>query len=331
MRERRPVERHGMRALLRLLALFTTLLCVRAASAAPAFTFAGPGATFRPDTPVRLSIESYNVVAVEVGVVPISLDELVAVERRAASEKLTADLTKDRRPIKTVRTTIPPNPKQKPHAVEIGTLKPGFYGLRVRANGQPRGVQLAVVTPLGIVATDAGEAFTAYAVDLRTLHARSDVTFERFPAGGGAAETRRPDASGLVSFTRAPGTGWGEVLVARSDDGALAVTRSVTRYGSATERGYVQTDRPIYRPGDRVQFRAIVRDGVPGAFTVPSGEQQLELRDPSGKTVFTAQRNLDAYGTLSGEIPLGDDPELGSYALIASSGESAHVVGEFEV
>ncbi len=331
MREHRLVERSGMRALLRLLALFATLLCVRAASAAPAFTFAGPGATFRPDTPVRLSIQSYNEVDVEVGVVPISLDELIAVERGAASEKLAADLTKDRRPLKTVRTTIPTNQKQEPHAVDIGRLKPGFYGLRVRANDRALGVQLAVVTSLGVAATDVGDAFTAYAVDLRTLHARSDVTFERFPAGGGAAETRRPDASGLVSFTRAAGTGSDDVLVARGDDGALAVTRGVNGYGSAAERGYVQTDRPIYRPGDRVQFRAIVRDGVPGAFTVPSGEQQVRLRDPSGKTVFTAQRNLDAYGTLSGEIPLGDDPQLGSYTLIASGGESTSVVGGFEV
>jgi len=331
VRERRLVERPGMRALLRLLAFFTTLLCVRAASAAPEFSFVGAGATFRPDTPVRVSIQSYYEVNVEIGVVPVSLDELIAVERGAASEKLAADLEHDRRPIKTVRTTIPDNPKQEPHTVEIGTLKPGFYGLRVRANGQPRGVQLAVVTSLGVATTDVGDAFTAYAVDLRTLHARSDVTFERYPARSGAAETRRPDASGLVSFPRAAGNGSGDVLVARGDDGALAVTRGVTGYQSASERGYVQTDRPIYRPGDRVRFRAIVRDGGPGAFSVPNGEQQVRLRDPSGKTIFTAQRNLDAYGTLSGDIPLGDDPQLGSYMLSAGSGESSSAVGQFEV
>jgi alpha-2-macroglobulin len=334
VRKHRLVERKGMRALLRLLAVFVVLLSVRAASAAPVFSFEGERGTFRPETPVRISIQSYTALEVEVEAVPISLDELISVERNAADPKLTADITTDRRPIKTVRASLPYDPKHPLLSVEVGKLKSGFYALRVRANGEAHAVRLAAVTSLGVVSTDVGDAFTAYALDFRTLHARRDVTFERYRAGSTAVETIRPDATGLVSFRRTPETGVGDLLVVRGDDGAAVVARGVDRYRFGNEnvqRGFVHTDRPIYRPGDRVQFRAILREGAPGAYTVPSAPQPVKLRDPNGKTIFTLDRKLDEFGTISGEIPLGDDPALGSYRLTAGTDEYPWVMGTFEV
>ncbi|HEV3089029.1 MAG TPA: MG2 domain-containing protein [Candidatus Elarobacter sp.] len=325
-----------MRALIRFLAVVIVALCLRAAvpatAAAPLFAFAGLPATFRPDSPVRLSVLNYAEVELEVGVVPISLDEMIAIGRDAATPQVAADLKSDRRPLKTVRVRIPVEAPYKPHNVEIGTLKSGFYGLRVRANGEARGVWPVIVSALGVATTDAGNAFEAYAVDLRTLRARGDVTFERYPFRTGAVERRRPDPSGIAAFPRAAESNGRDVLVVRGDDGSVAVTPSVygAAYGQA-QRGYVHTDRPIYRPGDHVMYRAILRDGSPGAFSIPSGEQPLKLRDPNGKTIYTAQRALDAFGAVSGEIALGEDPTLGNYTLFAGTDENPAAEGSFAV
>ena len=173
-----------------------------------------------------------------------------------------------------------------------------------------------------------------YALDLRTLHARPDVTFDVYRSGSEAPETKRPDASGLVAFDRRDGDdAQGTMLiVARADDGTVAMTAAAARFPSSqsTEAGLVQTDRPIYRPGHHMMYRAILRDGPAGALAVPSGTRTVKVNDPSGKAILTVARTLDAFGTLEGEVPIADDAQLGLYHVVV--GDDDHpVYGQFSV
>ncbi len=111
------------------------------------------------------------------------------------------------------------------------------------------------------------------------------------------------------------------VLIARAADGSMAVAREgPADAGSSAHFAFVQTDRPIYRPGDHVLYRAILRDGNPGALTVPSGERTVRLRDRSSKEILSATRTLDAFGTVQGDFALPADSDLGSYQIVVSSG-----------
>ena len=64
-------------------------------------------------------------------------------------------------------------------------------------------------------------------------------------------------------------------------------------------KGYTYTDRPVYRPGDTVHFKTIVRAQTPSGYTIPQGQElRLELRDPQTYDVIWTQTvKLSEMGT----------------------------------
>lgn len=88
-------------------------------------------------------------------------------------------------------------------------------------------------------------------------------------------------------------------------------------------RGYTYTDRPVYRPGDTVHFKTIVRSQTAGGYMVPQGQEvRLELRDPQTYDVIWAQNiTLSQMGTANWNYALPSDAHLGSYYLNIQMGE----------
>lgn len=79
---------------------------------------------------------------------------------------------------------------------------------------------------------------------------------------------------------------------------------------------YVYTDRPIYRPGQTVYFRAVVREERNGRYSMPdTGSVPMVLYDGNGMEISRFDLSLSAFGTGHGEyqIPLDADP--GYYRL----------------
>jgi uncharacterized protein YfaS (alpha-2-macroglobulin family) len=307
-----------MKALYRVLALLAVLAGLHSAAPAgaqPRFWFTSDGATFRPEAPVRLGVYASYESDVEAALVPVSVAEVVEIVKNGGNAQVPPALVRDRRAIATVRTRIAAgSQKDGNHAVNFGRQPLGFYAFRLRVGGEFAGARLLSVTTLGIVTADTGGALSVYALDLRTMRARRDVSFERYAQSGERRDTVRPDADGLAAFEDPKSTG---LVFARSDDGALAFAFAPNTIDRATRQqaGYIQTDRPIYRPGDRVHYRALVRDGVPGSYSVPAGEVSLTIRDPDWKEVSTSTVRLDAFGAFAGDLPLADDAKLGGYQI----------------
>jgi hypothetical protein len=105
----------------------------------------------------------------------------------------------------------------------------------------------------------------------------------------------------------------------RSSLGEAEVEAAVPLYAPA--RVHVLTDRPLYQPGDRLKFRAVVlraRDlspieSRPGRWTVidPRGEVVLEEKAPTGD-----------WGVVAGDLPLDGDAPSGGWTVRWSSGEN---------
>jgi hypothetical protein len=80
---------------------------------------------------------------------------------------------------------------------------------------------------------------------------------------------------------------------------------------------YVTTDRPIYRPGQTVHFKAIRRDRAAAALGFTPGRKvRVDVRDPDGRVVQTGETAWSDAGTLSGSFRLADEPPLGDWAVI---------------
>ena len=81
--------------------------------------------------------------------------------------------------------------------------------------------------------------------------------------------------------------------------------------------GYLYTDRPIYRPGQTMHWKAIVRREADARFTLPDPGQMVTvtIRDGQGTELWTQLRPLSPLGTLDGDFPLGVEAGLGYYTI----------------
>jgi alpha-2-macroglobulin len=80
--------------------------------------------------------------------------------------------------------------------------------------------------------------------------------------------------------------------------------------------GFLQTDRWIYRPGDLIGIRAILRSGPVRDYKIPTDPVTLEITNMDTGTAFV-QRTLrpDAYGTVHTEYRLPDNTKPGAYGV----------------
>ena len=86
---------------------------------------------------------------------------------------------------------------------------------------------------------------------------------------------------------------------------------------------YFFTDRAIYRPGQTVYFKGILREDDDAHYSLPAGdaEVKVEIWDPQGTKVFEENLPLNDMGTLDGELTLDEEAGLGRYSIEATYGE----------
>lgn len=96
---------------------------------------------------------------------------------------------------------------------------------------------------------------------------------------------------------------------------------------------YVYTERPLYRAGDTVHFKGIVRlldwDGV---LRLPSGQSRsmaVTISDPEGREVYSKSLKISAYGTFDGEFSTASGASLGGYYLNARLTPDTDVPGQY--
>ncbi len=83
-------------------------------------------------------------------------------------------------------------------------------------------------------------------------------------------------------------------------------------------RGLIQSDRGIYRPGETVHFKGIVREITLGkAPSPPSGRVEVKVEDARGSTLFDRALPLSAFGGFAFDLPIDQGAPLGDYYVTA--------------
>lgn len=152
--------------------------------------------------------------------------------------------------------------------------------------------------------------------------AGADVLFQvRIGRKGFRYSTGRTNAEGLAEFANEesrPSAMAGTVVARDGDDYALCL-HGVQWYRwriGEKYRVYGFTDRPLYRPGQTVHIKQIVRRDDDGELR-PAEDMPLELRirDPKGTVVYETAGRTDAWGTWAGDFTLAGEPPLGLYRI----------------
>ncbi len=79
---------------------------------------------------------------------------------------------------------------------------------------------------------------------------------------------------------------------------------------------YLFTDRPVYRPAQKVYYKGIVRERVENDYRVPPFESaRVALIDPEDKQIAEQEVRINERGTFSGEFNLPSELPLGGYSF----------------
>ena len=94
-------------------------------------------------------------------------------------------------------------------------------------------------------------------------------------------------------------------------------------YSGPQVEAYLYTDRPIYRPGDTVYFRGVVRQGYNGRYTLPDRSSYvLNLTDGMGVQLSSFDLPLSGFGTVHGQYTIPELAQPGDYRISDPEGNS---------
>jgi len=101
--------------------------------------------------------------------------------------------------------------------------------------------------------------------------------------------------------------------------------------GGDNSKSYLYTDRPVYRPAQKVYFKGIIRRVTEAGYKLPAGNTVgVTIEDANSGRILDRELPLSSRGTFSGEVDISDEAPLGSYNITARAG-SATANAYFEV
>lgn len=200
--------------------------------------------------------------------------------------------------------------------LKLPQLKPGIYWTQCEAGAQTRGTWLNV-TDIALVTKQVDSKVTAFVTDLETGKPIESAEVG-FALSGKYQPLGKTDSSGLVQITLPDASkGKGVVMMASAmaSRGFVDFERAALDQKIQTSL-FVYTDRPIYRPGDTVQFKAIARILTGDKYSLPQpGNATVELRDENDDLIEKTTLPVSPKGNLHGSFDLNSELKPGSYNL----------------
>ena len=202
--------------------------------------------------------------------------------------------------------------------VDLPILGPGIYVASVKAGGIQK-LGWIMVTSLGMVTKTAGLRTVAYTVDLKSgnpVSADVGVYVDSSVVASGTTSER-----GLLELTlpQQEGRSSEEMVVARKGESIAFVSSWFSSTSESSPVFYAYTDRPVYRPGQTVYFKGIVRQPTDGGYSVPGPMPiTIEVRDPQDTLIYRTKTSTDRFGSYHGSFDLNSETSTGYYTISAS-------------
>jgi alpha-2-macroglobulin len=220
--------------------------------------------------------------------------------------------------------TVPAHEQWESQNIAIPVSDKGVY-LVEATNGTLRAYTIIVVTEIAVITKAAPGRLMSFVVNRRSGDPIAGIMV-RVWVDQKEVAAKTTDQQGLLDTTLTDAKPENVAVLATSADQFAINTPGAWNLGddpNASLRGYTYTDRPVYRPGDTVHFKSIIRAQTARGYILPQmRELSLELRDPRDyKTIWQQTAKLSDMGTAEWSYVIPADANLGFYYLSMQMGE----------
>jgi uncharacterized protein YfaS (alpha-2-macroglobulin family) len=218
-----------------------------------------------------------------------------------------------------------------------GALEPGMYLLTLDAPGLSSDYYwgrrfVLIVSNVNLTIKQAPDALYVWATDLQSGAPVAGLSLAAYaypnnqPALRASAVT---DAQGVARFDLKSDAYDGGIFVLNASGetrfaaGSVGWSSGISPWDFNLPAGYGQqpynlhlvTDRPIYRPGQTVYFRGVLRGDDDAHYSLPAGVTNVTVAvsAPDGSATYNKVLALGAYGTFNDHIDLASGAALGQY------------------
>ena len=213
-------------------------------------------------------------------------------------------------------------------------LGAGLYYLELSApETKDLSRHVMVVSDTNLTLKASSDEVLVWATDLKDGQPVANVQIAVYNAKGQVVAEGNTDGEGILTTKIPVQEFWAPMAVlGRRGDGIAVVLRNWQQgigpydfglmYEPMTQkqRAYFYTDRRIYRPGQTIYFKGILRNDNDARYTLPpqGAQMNLVLMDGQGRELWKNTATVSDMGTVSGEIPLSGEASLGYYFLQAT-------------
>jgi alpha-2-macroglobulin len=289
----------------------------------------------RPDEPA-LQAQVVNIPNADVTVAPLSLQEYFSLQTSYENQQAFNSAN----PIIYPHVfNLQPSEAQEVQlrlAEQGSQLTPGVYYVGVPApqnDINARNVYFAVSSQVNLTFKRGATEALVWAVDLPSQTPVADAPITIYDAAGNPLNSGTTDEDGLWKGAIEVQDGQLFAVLGQAGEEDFALAASAWNLGFAPwDFGYsflpapphtsiyMYTDRPMYRPGQTVYFRGVVRQAFNGRYELPQvNEVPLVLRDANGIQLLSLNPQLSPFGTFNGEFELSDSAVPGYYTFENSS------------
>lgn len=328
----------------------TFTLTYTTAPARPSLSIArsGSAGVFDASGDLKARISAINVSHIDFEILGLDLDTFMRIEARP--DQAPAGLPPVRR--WSVDISNPPLNEVAVQDVALVTgegtpLGPGFYLLRTTSPevSRPTPEQMPlVVTRTHLMLKRSDKEVLVWAVDMSSGQPLADLALTMYENDGSKRTSGRTDNDGVAVFdSERPPDGFSErlyVVAERPGDASIASNRWAqgfqpfnfqlpASFSRKVYSGYAYTDRPIYRPGQTVFYKAIVRSDNDARYALPPADVSfvIVITDARGRLVERRTVKPNDMGSLDGKLDLSPEAAIGFYNMQVWQADSAPEYG----
>ncbi|MFP4497987.1 MAG: MG2 domain-containing protein [Vulcanimicrobiota bacterium] len=215
--------------------------------------------------------------------------------------------------------------------IELPLEANGLYIIEAKAVGGQQARRTWVLkSDLGLILKRSPQKLLVYAQNLSSGEPVKGATIRVFSNNQRIA-IGQTDKNGLLTLNNNIDNSF---KIAGNLNNNFALARTYRPYSSQNYRSYVYTERPVYRPGQTVFFKGIVRKKFNHDYINPHGIQaRVKVTDTSGNVIYNKDVYTNDFGSFYDSFRLREEPPLGVYniktTVMGSESYSSFKVSEY--